>query len=156
MICSIAIYGYAWNVHRLFITYIHKNIGISKHEKHLRLLSSDTKLFITFEFKVLRHKERDTNSFYSGFVISTPISCDTCPRPPRASKSQPFSPEAGLNSTQLNSLTFSKFQNPPCASGAWRHSHSVAPFPIWAIVTSLSDMSAPRMRVNTCINVAPK
>ena len=28
-----------------------KNIGISKHEKHLRLLSSGTKLFITFEFK---------------------------------------------------------------------------------------------------------
>ena len=31
--------------------YITQNIGIPKHEKHLRLLSSGTKLFITFEFK---------------------------------------------------------------------------------------------------------
>ena len=29
----------------------HRYIGIPKHEKHVRLLSSGTKLFITFEFK---------------------------------------------------------------------------------------------------------
>ena len=36
-----------WDVH----IYIIQNIGISKHEKHIRLLSSGMKLFITFEFK---------------------------------------------------------------------------------------------------------
>ena len=36
-----------WNIH----IYITSNIGISKHEKHLRLLSSGAKLFINFEFK---------------------------------------------------------------------------------------------------------
>ena len=35
------------NVHNAHID----NIGIQKHEKHLRLLSSGTKLFITLEFK---------------------------------------------------------------------------------------------------------
>ena len=35
------------NVHNAHID----NIGIPKHEKHLRLLSSGTKHFITFEFK---------------------------------------------------------------------------------------------------------
>ena len=36
-----------WNVHRMFITHI----GIPKRKKHIWLLSSGTKLFITFEFK---------------------------------------------------------------------------------------------------------
>ena len=57
----------------------------------------------------------------------------------RASESQPSSPEAELNSNFLQNS-----QNPPLASGAWRHLHSLATFPIWAIVTSLSDTSAPR------------
>ena len=46
---------------------------------------------LPLSLKVLRHKERDTHSFYSGFFICTPISFDTCPRPPRGSESQPFS-----------------------------------------------------------------
>ena len=121
------------------------NIGILKHEKHLRLLSSGTKLFITF-------KERDAHSFYSDFFIS-PILCDTCPRPPRAIESQPSSLGAGLNSTNW---LFQNPQNPPRASSAWRHPHSVAPFPIWATAISLSNTSAPRTRMNTCVNVAPK
>ena len=61
------------NGHRMFI-YIHiEHIGISKHKKHLRLLSSGTKLFLLpLSLKVLWHKERDTHSFYSGFIISPP------------------------------------------------------------------------------------
>ena len=62
---------------------------------------------LPLSLKFLRHKKRDTHSFYSGFFICPhphPISCDICPRPPRASESQPSSSEAGLNST----LTFSK------------------------------------------------
>ena len=50
-----------------------QNIGIPKHKKHL-LLSSGTKLFITFELKAIRHKKSDTHSFYAGFSI--------CPPPP--------------------------------------------------------------------------
>ena len=100
---------------------------------------------LPLSLNVLWHKERDTHFFYSGFSTRLPISCDTCPRPPRASESQPSSPGAGLNSTNI----LQNFQNPPRASGAWRHSHSLTPFPIWAIVTSLSDTSAPRTRAWT-------
>ena len=50
--CNIPIHQYVKctsNVHNSYID----NIGIPKHEKHLRLLSSGTKLFITFELKVI-------------------------------------------------------------------------------------------------------
>ena len=98
------------NGHRIFIyIYIYTwNIGISKHEKHLRLLSSGTKLFITFEFK---GSSTDTHSFYSGFFICPP------------SRVAPVTKATGLASvnkrkptvfswgrSQLNELTFSKSQ----------------------------------------------
>ena len=55
---------------------------------------------LPLSLKVLRHKERDAHSFYSGlFICPPPLSCDTSPRPPQASESQPSSPEAGLIST---------------------------------------------------------
>ena len=81
-------------------------------------------------------------TFCSGTkYFTTPISCDTCPRPlawlRRASESQ-------LNSTNF----LQNSPSPPRASGAWRHSHLLAPFPIWAIVTSLSDTSSPPALVN--------
>ena len=57
-------YGkYKKNVHNSYID----NIGIPKHKKHLRLLSSGTKLFITFKLKGFRHKEREAQSFYADF-----------------------------------------------------------------------------------------
>ena len=76
---------------------------------------------LPLSLKVLRHKEREAQSFYSDFFIC-PISCDTCPRPPRASTSQPSRPVSSLNSTNFFKIS----QNPLRASGAWRHSHSLA------------------------------
>ena len=91
--------------------YITSNIGISKHEKHLRLLSSGKKLFITFEFKGFSTWERGTIFRFRLFSSVPPtISCDTCPRPPRASESQPSRPVSSLNSTNW------LFQNPPKSS----------------------------------------
>ena len=48
------------------------NIGISKHEKHDFLVQVRNFLLL-LSLKVLRHKKRDTHSFYSGFFI--------CPHP---------------------------------------------------------------------------
>ena len=106
--------------------------------------------YYLLSLKVLRHKVRDTHSFYSGFFI--------CPPPSRAYPSQGLREQAKVNHLlpRQDSTPLGLFQNPPRASGARRHQHSVAPFPIWAIVTSLSDMSAPPVRVNTCVNVAPE
>ena len=51
LFCTIAMIRiYVKRTYTVHIIYT-LNIGISKHEKHLRLLSSGTKLFITFEFK---------------------------------------------------------------------------------------------------------
>ena len=51
------------------------DIGNPKYTRNtLRLLSSGTKLFITFELKVFRPEEREAQSFYADFSI--------CPPPP--------------------------------------------------------------------------
>ena len=139
-------------VHKTFVMFAYNigisNIGISKHEKHLRFLSSGTKVFLLpLSLKVLRHKERDTHSFNSGFFISPP--------PSRAAPVQGLREQAKVNrlfprqdSTPQTDF-FKNPQNPPRASGAWCQPHSVTPFPIWAIVTSLSDTSDPPARVWT-------
>ena len=48
------------------------DIGNLKYNT-LRLLSSGTKLFITFELKVIRHEERETQSFYADcfYIVSS-------------------------------------------------------------------------------------
>ena len=50
------------------------DIGNPKTRKTLRLLSSGTKLFITFELKVILHEERETHnlSMLTAFTSSAP------------------------------------------------------------------------------------
>ena len=50
------------------------DIGNPKYTRNtLRLLSSGTKLFITFELRVFRHEERETQSFYADcfYIVSS-------------------------------------------------------------------------------------
>ena len=101
-------------------------------------------------------RKRDAKSFYDDFSICPPNTCGTRHKATglaSASKRKPTVFSRGR--TQLNWL-FQNPPNPPRASDAWRHTHSLAPFSIWAIVTSLGDSSAPPARVNTCVNVASK
>ena len=138
------------NVHGTFITY---NIGISKNEKHLTtsLFRYETFYYLwVWRFFDIRREIHILSVL--AFWSSPTQHVRTRSRPPRASESQPSSSEAGLTTNWL----FQNPPNPPRASGAWRHPHSLAPFPIWAILTSVSDMSARPARVNTCVNVAPK
>ena len=139
----IYLYIYIYNIYT-------SNIGISKHEKHLRLLCSGTKLLLPLSLKVLRHKEREAQSFYSGFVIF-PTS--------RATPVQGLRKQVKANRLlpRQDSTPLIFFRNPPRASGAWRHPHSVTPFPI----SGHCDISewhirSTHARVNTCVNVAPK
>ena len=101
----------------MFVTYIYiyiykidvHNIGISNHEKHLRLLSSGTKLLLPLSLKVLRHKERDTHSFYSGFSICNSPPPHLVRHLPKASASKRKSTFFfGPARLQLKKLTFSK------------------------------------------------
>ena len=134
-----------WNGHRDVHNIYTLNIGISKHEKHDFLVQIRNYL-LPLSLKALRHKETDTLSFYSGFFIWHP---HLVRHLPKASASKRKSTLL-LRCPVLNSINFlQNSQNTPRASGAWLHSHLLSPFPIWAIVTSLSDTSAPPARAWT-------
>ena len=109
-------------------------------QKHLRLLSSGSKLFITFEFKVIRHKESDTQSFYADFSISPP--------PSRAAPRRKLlvwsrrAPKVNrlLRTLKFNSLTFLKSPKSAAhAFGAWRHSHPPVTFTLWDFYLDISE-----------------
>ena len=137
------IYTGTQNVHKtfvMFVTYIHRTQESWNTKSTYDFLVQVRNFLLPLSLKVLRHKERDTHSFYSGFFICTPISCDTCPRPPRASESQPSSPEAGLNSTNF----LQNLRNPPRASGAWRHPHHLGL--LWHLWVTRPLRFAPRVR----------
>ena len=131
------------NVHRMFITYT-RNLETRKTR-------NDFLVLYYLWVKGFDIRKRDAQSFSDDFSISLPNTCAPIARLREQAKVNRLLPRQ--DSTQLS---FSKSQIPPRASGAWRHPHSVAPFPIWAIVTSLNDPSVPPVRVNTCVNVAPK
>ena len=108
--CTIARYGYAWNVHKMFITYIHRTQESRNTKNTHDFLVQVRNILLPLSLKILRHKERDTHSFYSGFSICThPHPNHLVQHPPqrplawlrRASESQPSSPDAELNSTDF-------------------------------------------------------
>ena len=142
------------NVHGMFIyiyiyIYITENIGSRKTRNDFFVQVRN--FLLPLCLKVLRHKEREAQSFYASFFICAPTI--SCPRPPRASESQQSRPVSSLNSPNFLQIS----QNLPYVSGAWRHSLSVTPFPI----SGYCDISEwhvrpARAHVNTFVNVAPK
>ena len=117
----------------------------------LRLLSSGTNLFITFECKVFRHEERETQSFYDDcfYIVSSqpnqraaPVAHKfVCPRPA-------LNLDSLVRWRELNSLLFLKSQNPQPTLPV----RDVTYIP-WSqfrsgilILTSLNDTSSPRAR----------
>ena len=134
-------YGYAkwtYNVHRIYESRNSKN---TKNTYDFLVRN----FLLPLSFKVLRNKERDTHSFYSGLSTCPPSRAAPVANkfvwPLRAPKVDPY---RLVSSFQLNKLTFSKSPKSSRISGAGRHPQFVAPFSIWAIVTSLNDTSAPR------------
>ena len=127
------------------ITHI-DNIGIPKHEKHFRLLSSGTKLLITFELKVFRHKEKDTPDF------------SLCPKP-RAHPTQGHGEQAKVNRLlprqEPNSLTF--FKIPKILRARFRCMTSFTspgqPFHLGFLFWHLWMTHPPRAFFNTCAQV---
>ena len=109
-------YTAVWNRHRESKTTKFYEIG------------SGTKLFITFELKVFRHEERETQSFYADcfYIVSQPTrgarSVQSRLASP-SSESQPSSSEAGTQLTAFSQISAH-------ASGAWRHPNALVPIPI--------------------------
>ena len=108
-----------------------------KHETHE--IGSGTKLFITIELKVIRHEEREAQSFYADFSICSP---------PRAAPSRKLlvwsrrAPKVNLLTPrqELNSLPFLKSPKSSAhASGAWCHSQPLIPNPLWDFYFNITE-----------------
>ena len=81
--------------------------------------------FLPLSLKVLRHKERESQSVYSGFFICDPANtCGTCHKGLHE-QAKTNRPPPRQVSSQLTDF-FKISPNPPHASVAWRHSHSLA------------------------------
>ena len=118
--------GYMWNVHRMSIKREHRNLEI--HKTRNDFFVQVRNFLLPLRLRVLRHKERKVQSFYSGFFICTPHphpnTCGTRHKGLREQANANRLPPR-LVSSQLTDF-FKISQNPPCASGAWHHSHSLA------------------------------
>ena len=64
-----------WNVHRMFITYIQRTSESRNTKNTHDFLVQVRNILLPLSLKVLRHKEKDTHSFYSGFSICPLITC---------------------------------------------------------------------------------
>ena len=118
-----------WNIHRMFITHKYIEHRNPETQKYLRLLSSGTKLFITFEFKGFStYGERDTIFLCWLFCL-----------PPHHHHVRPRKPTVFFRGwTQLTDFS----QISAHASGSWRHLHPWShPLSGIFIVTSLNDTS---------------
>ena len=138
-LCYIAIHEYVKctsNVHNSYID----NIGILKDKKHLRLLSSSTKLFITFALNVIRHKESDTPSFYADFSICPPTTRGT---PLQTTGLILAKVNRLLWMLKLNSLTFLKSPKSSALPGMTSFASLVHFLSGIFILTSLNDTLSP-------------
>ena len=143
------------NGHIMFLNIKHRTYE-SRNKKNTYDFSVQVRNFLLpLSLKVFRHKEREAQSFYSGFFISTPHLVRHLPKA-SVSKRKSTVPFWWIVSTLLTDF-FKISPNPPRASGAWRHSHCVAPFPIsgYCDISEWHVLST-RERVNTCVNVVPK
>ena len=125
------------------------DIGNPNYTTFTKLLQ--VRNFITFELKVIRHVERETQSFSADYFY-------ICPKPRAAPHLQTtglasVSPESqpSLRTQEVNSLLFLKFQKSSAhASGTWRHSSPLVPFLSGVLFWHLWMTHPPRARVNTC------
>ena len=123
------------------------NIGISKTRNDFSVQVRS--FLLPLSLKVLRHKEWEAQSFYPGFFICPPP--NTCGTYHKGLREQ-----AKVNrlvrclvSTLLTFFHFPKFSARfRCVTSFALASHR---FPSRASVTFLSDTSALRVRVNTCV-----
>ena len=120
------------NVHRMFITYTHRTKESRNTKNIYDFLVQVRNFLLLLSLKVLRHKERDTHSFYAGFSICPPPNmCGTRHNATGlASMSKRKSPFFFRRQDSTHWL-FQNPPNPPSASGAWRHSHPLVHLSIW-------------------------
>ena len=124
----------------------HRNLEIRKTRNDF---SVQVRTFLLpLSLKVLRHKERGTTFLFWLFHLPHPPQ-----RSPRATESQP---SRAVSSSQLTDF-FKISQNPLRASGAWRHSHSLASVSYLGLLWHLWVTRPLCEHTRTpAVNVAPK
>ena len=129
-------------------------MGISKFEKRNNFFVQVRNFLLPLSLKVFRHKERETQSFYSGFFICPTPTCLAPATKVSTSKQKPTSPEAGLISSNW------LFQNLPKSSAHFQCVTSFAlaslRFPtglLWYLWVTRSLCACAR---NPCVNIVPK
>ena len=80
-VCTIARYSYEWNVHRMSIKIEHRNLETRQTRNDF--FSPVRNYLLPLSLKVLRHKEREAQSLYSGFFICPTNTCGTRHKGPR-------------------------------------------------------------------------
>ena len=141
-----------WNVHRMFITYIHKTKESRNTKKTNDFFFQVRNFLLPLSLKVLRHKEKDIHSFYSGFSVCPPPTkrVEPATRPQRASESQTSSPEPG---TLLKWLFSKSPKSSTHSSRAWRHSHPQVNLSFWDFYFDICERHIHSARVNTCAQI---
>ena len=120
-----------------------KNLEIRKTRNDFSFQVRNLLLSLSKRF---RHKERGTIFLFWLFYLPPSPTRMAPATKVSASKRKPTVFFWGRS--QLSDF-FKISPNPLRSSDAWHHPHSVTPLPMWAIVTSLSDTSAPPTRTRT-------
>ena len=136
---------------------IYRNLKYMRNT--LRLLSSGTKLFITFESKVFRHEKRERHTIFICWQLLH-LPQTTCGTPSANYWSGLGGPRKSTFPFGRGNSTHCFFSNPKKssahASGAWRHSHTLVTFPIWGFIwTYVNDASSLRARehLHSCLHL---
>ena len=132
-----------------YCSYIYtKNIGISKHEKHLRILSSGTKRFYYLWVKRFFDIRREIY-ILSILAFSSRVAPATRPRE-LAKVNRLLLRQDSIQLTDFFKITQILRVR---ASGAWSHSHPLVNLSIGFLFWHLWTIRPPCTRVNTCTQV---
>ena len=153
---TIARYGYVWNGHIMFIyiyIYIHRTLESRNTKNTYDFLVQVRNFLLPLSLKVLRHKERDTHSFFSAFFICIP--------PSRATPAQGLREQAKVNRLlprQDSTLITDFWKFPKILRALPVHDviHTASPVSHLGLLWHLWVTRPLRSCVNTCVNVAPK
>ena len=122
-------------------------------------IGSGTKLYY-LELKVIRHEERETQSFYADcfYIFSSQPSQRAVPV---AHKVVWPCPGLNLDSRSAAGTQLTAFSQIPKssahASGVWRHSHSLVSIPIWDFYFDISEWhilsACAREHLRSCLHL---
>ena len=104
-------------------------------------IGSSTKLFITFESKVIRHEERERDTI---FLCRLLLHRQLSTQPTRSARSAQIrlaspSSESQLSSSEARTQLTAVSQISALASGAWRQPNTLVPIPLGDVYFDISE-----------------